>query len=59
MWQSVRRLWRDESGTSDVEYVMITALIVIPMFLVVPALIVAGNVWFFDRIHLWINLPFP
>jgi hypothetical protein len=51
-------LFRDDHGTSDVEYILLTALIVIPL-LVVPALIIQSNRAFWDRVSYWTSLPFP
>jgi hypothetical protein len=52
------RLAHCESGTSDVEYVLLTALVVLPL-LVVPPLLIKGNVWVFERISGWMSLPYP
>ena len=57
--KTVWRFFRDESGTSDVEYVLITALVVPPLLIVVPPLLMAANYVMFDRIHFWVNMPFP
>ncbi len=55
----MRCFWRDEDGSSDVEYMLISTFIVPLIFFTVPPILMAANVRFFDRIHVWINLPFP
>ena len=56
--RSLQGLLADENGTSDVEYILITAFIVLPLF-AMPALIMRTNAWFFERVVTWTNLPFP
>ena len=56
--QALSKLWSDESGSSAVETVLLTALVVLPL-LVLPPLIVRSNAIVFDRIAPWTNLPFP
>ena len=56
--ERLRKLGGDDAGTSDVEYVLITALIVLPLF-AIPTLIMRANYWYFERVVTWTNLPFP
>lgn len=53
-----RRFLRDEAGTSDVEYVLITAAVVLPLF-VVPWMVGNANRTVFERLGHWTCLPFP
>ena len=61
-WQGflheARRLLADESGTSDVEYILLTAMIILPMF-ALPPLIIDANAHFYHRLEPWTDLPFP
>ena len=57
--RAIRRFLADERATSDVEYILLTALIVIPLFLTVPPLIISANADFYHRAQPWIDLPFP
>ena len=59
MLQRLRRFLGDESATSDVEYILISGLVVPPIFLGIPPLLMAANFDLFQRIHIWVNLPFP
>jgi hypothetical protein len=52
------RLRVDERATSDVEYILVTAMVVLPLF-VIPPLVIRANLAWFDRTGWWINLPFP
>ena len=54
----VRRLLADERATSDVEYVLLTAMVIFPLF-AVPPMIIDANVSFFHRVEPWTDLPFP
>lgn len=54
----LRRLIADRRATSDVEYILLTSMVVFLLF-VIPPLLIRGNAAFFDRVGLWINLPFP
>ncbi len=54
----LREFGRDERATSDVEYILITAMVVLPMF-VVPPLLIRSHSHFYDRIAFWIDLPVP
>ena len=56
--RGVRRFHDDERATSDVEYVLLTAMVILPLF-AVPPLIIDANVSFFHRVEPWIDLPFP
>jgi hypothetical protein len=61
MGRLVRRLRRfatDRRATSDVEYILLTGMVVFLLF-AIPPLLIRGNAAFFDRVGLWINLPFP
>ncbi|MFV1959995.1 MAG: hypothetical protein ACC662_11360 [Planctomycetota bacterium] len=58
MGRALGRLLHDEQATSDVEYILLTALVVLPLF-AVPALIISANVDFYHRAQPWIDLPFP
>lgn len=53
-----RDLWEGESGTSDVEYVLLLTLVVLPL-MIVPPLLIKGNIWFFERASAWLSLPYP
>ncbi len=57
-WRRLARFPRDERATSDVEYILITAMVVLPMF-VVPPLLISSHSNFYDRLALWIDLPVP
>ena len=52
------RLHTDESGSSAVETVLLTAFIVLPL-LALPPLVMDANATVFDRVAPWTNLPFP
>ena len=54
----LRRLIADRRATSDVEYILLTSMVVFLLF-VIPPLLIRGNAAFFSRVGLWINLPFP
>jgi hypothetical protein len=54
----LRRLAADQRATSDVEYVLVTAMVVLPLF-VIPPMLIRENVAWFERTGWWINLPFP
>jgi hypothetical protein len=54
----LKRLVADRRATSDVEYILLTSMVVFLLF-VIPPLLIRGNKAFFDRVGLWINLPFP
>jgi Flp pilus assembly pilin Flp len=54
----LRRFHRAQRGTSDVEYFLLTGLIVLPL-LVVPWMVKDANRAVFHRIGQWIHLPFP
>lgn len=56
--QGVRRFLADEQATSDVEYILLTAMVVLPLF-AVPPLMMSANSDFFHRVEPWMNLPFP
>ena len=55
----VRRFAADEEGSSEVETILILALVVLPLTAVIPVLLVKSFVDFWGRIGWWINLPFP
>ncbi len=57
-WGRLARFARDERATSDVEYILITAMVVLPMF-VIPPLLIRSHSHFYDRLALWIDLPVP
>ena len=61
-WQGLgrafSRLLADERATSDVEYILLTAFVVLPLF-AVPPLIISANADFYHRAQPWIDLPFP
>lgn len=57
--RAIRRFLADERATSDVEYILLTALIVVPLCLSVPPLIISANADFYHRAQPWIDLPFP
>lgn len=54
----LRRLGADQRATSDVEYILVTAMVILPM-LVIPPMVIRANVAWFDRTGWWINLPYP
>jgi hypothetical protein len=54
----LRRFGADRRATSDVEYILLTGMVVFLLF-VIPPLLIRGNAAFFDRVGLWVNLPFP
>jgi hypothetical protein len=54
----LRRFLKAEEATSDVEYILLTATVVLPLF-AVPPLLIDANVRFFDRVSFWVHLPFP
>ena len=54
-----RRFVSDESGSSEVEYILLTALIVLPMSVLFFYLLVSSFAFYFGRVGWWINLPFP
>jgi len=56
--RALRRLLADEQATSDVEYILLTAFVVLPLF-AVPPLIISANADFYHRAQPWIDLPFP
>lgn len=56
--RALRRLLADEQATSDVEYILLTAMVVLPLF-AVPPLIISANASFYHRAQPWIDLPFP
>ncbi len=56
--RALHGLHADERATSDVEYILLTAMVVLPLF-AVPPLIMSANVDFFDRVEPWVDLPFP
>ena len=58
IYREIRRLLADETATSDVEYVLLTAMVILPLF-AVPPLIIDANVSFFHRVEPWTDLPFP
>ena len=55
----LRRFASDESGSSEVEYILLTALIVLPMSVLLFYLLVSSFAFYFGRVGWWINLPFP
>ena len=57
-WRQVGDFLRDEQATSDVEYILLTAMVIFPLF-VVPPMIMDTNSTFFHRVEPWVNLPFP
>ncbi|MDH3591358.1 MAG: Flp family type IVb pilin [Planctomycetota bacterium] len=59
MWKQICEFLKDEDGSSDVEYILISTFVVPLIFFTVPPILMAANVRFFDRIHIWTNLPFP
>lgn len=59
LWARCRRLLRDEEASTEVEYLLITGMVVVPMFLAIPPMLISVTVDYFDRIHFWINLPIP
>ena len=58
VWARLRALPSDDRATSDVEYILLTAMVILPMF-AIPPLLISVNVFFFERFSLWVNLPFP
>ncbi len=54
-----RRLWADESATSDVEYILLVGFVVLPLCYFVPWAVISVNAHVFDRINIVVNLPFP
>ena len=54
-----RRFAADEGGSSEVETILILALVVLPLTAVIPVLLVKSFVDFWGRVGWWINLPFP
>lgn len=59
MWEALKRIGSDESGTSDVEYILITAMVILPLCVALPWFIIRVNAAMFDRIDMVVNLPFP
>lgn len=57
-WNALQRLLADERATSDVEYILISAMVVLPLF-AVPPLLISANTDFYHRVEPWIDLPFP
>ena len=57
-WARLRSLPADDRATSDVEYILLTAMVILPMF-AIPPMLISVNVFFFERFSLWVNLPFP
>jgi hypothetical protein len=57
-WARLRRLPADERATSDVEYVLVTAMVILPLF-VLPPFVIRANLEWFRKTGWWINLPFP
>ncbi len=49
----------DESGSSEVEYLLLTGAIVLPLSVLLSSLLVSSFTVWFGRIGWWINLPFP
>lgn len=54
-----RRFVRDESGSSEVEYLLLTGAIVLPLSVFLSSLLIRSFAIWFGRIGWWINLPFP
>ncbi len=57
--QHRRGFWRSQDASAEVEYLLTMALVIVPLCLVMPGPIIAYNAMFFERLDLWINLPFP
>jgi hypothetical protein len=61
-WRRIARRLRefaaDERATSDVEYILITAMVVLPLF-VVPPLLIRSHSRYYDRVAFWVDLPVP
>ena len=55
----VRRFPSDESGSSEVESILILALVVMPLTAIIPIILIKSFTEFFGRVGWWINLPFP
>ncbi len=55
----LRRFLSDDRATSDVEYILLVALVILPLCLIIPYVIIDTNASFFDRINIFVNLPFP
>lgn len=58
VWARLRALPADDGATSDVEYILLTAMVILPMF-AIPPMLISVNVFFFERFSFWVNLPFP
>lgn len=56
---SLRRFAADESGSSEVEYLLLTGAIVLPLAVLLSSLLITSFTVWFGRIGWWINLPFP
>lgn len=52
------RFHRAEEATSDVEYVLLTAMVVLPLF-VLPFIMIRANRDVFGRVSHWTHLPYP
>ena len=55
----LRRFASEEAGSSEVEYILLTAFIVLPLSVVFFYLLTSSFAFYFGRIGWWINLPFP
>ena len=54
-----RHFASDESGSSEVEYLLLTGAIVLPLSELLSSLLITSFTVWFGRIGWWINLPFP
>jgi Flp pilus assembly pilin Flp len=54
----LRRFVADERGTSDVEYVLLTAMVVLPI-LSISYFPMKANQAVFGRVAPWTHVPFP
>jgi len=54
-----RHFVSDESGSSEVEYLLLTGAIVLPLSVLLSSLLVSSFAIWFGRLGWWINLPFP
>jgi Flp pilus assembly pilin Flp len=57
--QVLRRFCLEESGSSEVEFILLTAFVVVPLTFVLPAYLVGTFRGAYGRIGWWINLPIP
>jgi Flp pilus assembly pilin Flp len=53
------RLLREDTGSSEVEFILLTAFVVIPLTVVLPGYLVLTFRHAYERIGWWINLPIP